>query len=116
MVQQETEVIPISPKESPKESESQSNDLSSSSSSSPPSPNKIKLSDGRFLAYTERGVPKNLAKYKIIIVHGFGSSKEMKFLAPQVYINSSQLLFLSISPDAENSTSPAVRARTTEKS
>ncbi|QHO49743.1 30S ribosomal protein [Arachis hypogaea] len=31
-----------------------------------------------------RGVSKDVAKYKIIIVHGFGSSKEMNFLAPQV--------------------------------
>ncbi len=45
---------------------------------------RIKLSDGRHLAYTEKGVPKNQSNYKIIIVHGFGSSKEMNFLAPQV--------------------------------
>lgn len=45
---------------------------------------RIRLSDGRHLAYTERGVPKDTAKHKIIIVHGFGSSKEMNFLAPQV--------------------------------
>ncbi|KAK3408199.1 hypothetical protein EUGRSUZ_J00487 [Eucalyptus grandis] len=40
---------------------------------------RIKLRDGRVLAYTERGVPKNRSNYKIIIVHGFGSSKEMSF-------------------------------------
>ncbi|KAF8029413.1 hypothetical protein BT93_E1962 [Corymbia citriodora subsp. variegata] len=40
---------------------------------------RIKLRDGRSLAYTERGVPKNRSNYKIIIVHGFGSSKEMNF-------------------------------------
>lgn len=45
---------------------------------------RIRLRDGRHLAYLERGVPKDKAKYKIIIVHGFGSSKEMNFLAPQV--------------------------------
>ena len=48
---------------------------------------RIRLSDGRYLAYRERGVPKDKAKHKIIIVHGFGSSKEMNFLAPQVQIS-----------------------------
>lgn len=45
---------------------------------------RIRLGDGRYLAYREIGVPKEKAKHKIIIVHGFGSSKEMSFLAPQV--------------------------------
>lgn len=48
---------------------------------------RIRLSDGRYLAYTERGVPKNKSKFRVIIVHGFGSSKEMSFVAPQVYRN-----------------------------
>ncbi|XP_059627562.1 uncharacterized protein LOC132270393 isoform X2 [Cornus florida] len=46
-------------------------------------PPRIRLSDGRYLAYQERGVPKNKSNYKIIIVHGFGSSKDMSFLASQ---------------------------------
>ncbi|KAF9590826.1 hypothetical protein IFM89_038698 [Coptis chinensis] len=37
---------------------------------------RIKLSDGRFLAYKEKGVPKEEAMYKIIVVHGFDSSKD----------------------------------------
>lgn len=45
---------------------------------------RIRLSDGRFLAYMERGVPKNKSNYRVIVVHGFGSSKEMNFMAPQV--------------------------------
>lgn len=45
---------------------------------------RIRLSDGRFLAYTERGVPKNKSNYTVIVVHGFGSSKEMNFMASQV--------------------------------
>lgn len=45
---------------------------------------RIKLRDGRVLAYTERGVPKNRSNYKIIIVHGFGSSKEMSFPVSRV--------------------------------
>lgn len=36
---------------------------------------RIKLRDGRHLAYKEHGVSKELAKYKIIFVHGFGSSR-----------------------------------------
>ncbi|CAK9149225.1 unnamed protein product [Ilex paraguariensis] len=36
---------------------------------------RIKLRDGRRLAYKEHGVPKEKAKYKIIFVHGFGCSR-----------------------------------------
>lgn len=36
---------------------------------------RIKLRDGRYLAYEESGVPKEIAKSKIIFVHGFGNSK-----------------------------------------
>lgn len=36
---------------------------------------RIKLRDGRHLAYKEFGVSKERAKYKIILVHGFGSCK-----------------------------------------
>lgn len=32
---------------------------------------RIKLSDGRHLAYKEHGVPKHRATYKIVFVHGF---------------------------------------------
>lgn len=37
--------------------------------------NRIKLRDGRYLAYLEHGVPKEKAKYKIIYVHGFYSCR-----------------------------------------
>uniref|UniRef100_M4EPK0 AB hydrolase-1 domain-containing protein n=1 Tax=Brassica campestris TaxID=3711 RepID=M4EPK0_BRACM len=47
---------------------------------------RVKLSDGRFLAYRESGVPKEEAKYKIILVHGFGSSKDMNFSASKELI------------------------------
>lgn len=43
----------------------------------------VKLSDGRHIAYRERGVPKAKSNCKIIIVHGFGSSKDMNFQVPQ---------------------------------
>ncbi|KAI3687769.1 hypothetical protein L1987_81472 [Smallanthus sonchifolius] len=36
---------------------------------------RIKLRDGRHLAYEESGVPKDTAKAKVIFVHGFGSCK-----------------------------------------
>nr|GLL36406.1 uncharacterized protein LOC109181737 [Ipomoea trifida] len=36
---------------------------------------RIKLSDGRYLAYKEHGVPKDKAKYKIVFVHGFDSCR-----------------------------------------
>jgi hypothetical protein len=45
---------------------------------------RIKLSDGRYLAYRETGVTKDKAKHSIIVVHGFGSSKDMNFPASQV--------------------------------
>jgi len=69
----------------------------------PPKPNdsadgvqvspKVRLRDGRYLAYREKGVPKDQAKHYIIIVHGFGSSKDMNFLAPQVCTLTSISLF-----------------------
>ncbi|CAN6695421.1 unnamed protein product [Malus baccata var. baccata] len=55
---------------------------------------RIKLADGRHLAYRESGVPKSKANYKIIMVHGFGSSKEMSFLAPQELIDELGIYFL----------------------
>jgi hypothetical protein len=36
---------------------------------------RIKLQDGRHLAYYESGVPKDQAKHKIIFVHGFDSCR-----------------------------------------
>ncbi|CAM8952884.1 unnamed protein product [Rhodiola kirilowii] len=55
---------------------------------------RIRLKDGRFLAYIEKGVPKSQSKYRIIIVHGFGSSKEMNFPAPQELVNELGIYFL----------------------
>ncbi|XP_048325124.1 uncharacterized protein LOC107409763 isoform X2 [Ziziphus jujuba] len=55
---------------------------------------RIRLSDGRYLAYTERGVPKFKSNHKIVLVHGFGSSKEMNFLAPQELIDELKIYFL----------------------
>ncbi|KAL5150212.1 hypothetical protein HKD37_13G036888 [Glycine soja] len=42
---------------------------------------RIKLRDGRHLAYKEHGVPKDAAKYKIISVHGFNSCRHDAVIA-----------------------------------
>ncbi|CAH1442124.1 unnamed protein product [Lactuca virosa] len=42
---------------------------------------RIKLRDGRHLSYKEYGVPKAVAKYKIIYVHGFDSIKYYAVIA-----------------------------------
>ena len=36
---------------------------------------RIKLRDGRHLAYKEHGMPKEMANYKIVFVHGFDSCR-----------------------------------------
>ncbi|XP_022893140.1 uncharacterized protein LOC111407729 isoform X1 [Olea europaea var. sylvestris] len=36
---------------------------------------RVKLRDGRYLAYKEHGVPKETAKYKIVMVHGYTGSR-----------------------------------------
>ncbi|GAV86736.1 Abhydrolase_6 domain-containing protein [Cephalotus follicularis] len=82
MVYQDTQV-PSSPTQS-----------SGSAHSPPVSSSRIKLNDGRYLAYREEGVPKHQSNYKIILVHGFGSSKEMNFLAPQELIEELGIYFL----------------------
>lgn len=45
---------------------------------------RIKLNDGRHLAYKELGFPKAKAKNKIIIVHGNGNSKDVDLYITQV--------------------------------
>ncbi|KAL2899711.1 putative 2-succinyl-6-hydroxy-2 4-cyclohexadiene-1-carboxylate synthase [Bienertia sinuspersici] len=42
---------------------------------------RIKLSDGRHLAYKEHGVPKDKAKYKFIYIHGFDSCRHHAVVA-----------------------------------
>ncbi|XP_062083687.1 uncharacterized protein LOC133790169 [Humulus lupulus] len=55
---------------------------------------RVKLKDGRHLAYREDGVPKKKAKYKIIVVHGFGSSKEQRLSAPKDLVEELGIYFL----------------------
>ncbi|GAB2274618.1 hypothetical protein Dimus_009387 [Dionaea muscipula] len=57
---------------------------------------RIKLSDGRHLAYREAGVCKEEAKYKIIVIHGFDSSKDLTLPISQGY--NSEFSAVSCSP------------------
>lgn len=45
---------------------------------------RVKLNDGRCVAYKEGGVAKEKAKHKIIIIHGFDSSKDLMLPISQV--------------------------------
>ncbi|XP_059278208.1 uncharacterized protein LOC132032587 [Lycium ferocissimum] len=56
---------------------------------------RIKLRDGRYLAYKERGIDKENAKCKIIIVHGFDSSKDENLPISQDIIEEFQIYLLS---------------------
>lgn len=50
---------------------------------------RVKLRDGRHLAYKEHGVPREVAKKKIVFLHGFGSCRHDAIIAthlPQVCI------------------------------
>lgn len=55
---------------------------------------RIKLKDGRHLAYREVGVGKEDAKHKIIIVHGFDSSKDLSWPVSQELVEELKLYFL----------------------
>ncbi|KAL1221710.1 hypothetical protein V5N11_010846 [Cardamine amara subsp. amara] len=55
---------------------------------------RIKLSDGRYLAYRESGVDKAKAKHKIIVFHGFNSSKDMEFPIPEELIEKHGIYFI----------------------
>ena len=45
---------------------------------------RVRLADGRHLAYKEVGVPKETAKFKVINIHGFASSKDIHLPISQV--------------------------------
>ncbi|XP_022932192.1 uncharacterized protein LOC111438511 [Cucurbita moschata] len=44
---------------------------------------RVKLNDGRHLAYREFGVPKEKAQYKIILSHGYNDSRQMHLAASE---------------------------------
>lgn len=45
---------------------------------------RMKLRDGRYLAYKESGVPKENAKFKIAFAHGFSSCRHDVVIATQL--------------------------------
>lgn len=45
---------------------------------------RVRLSDGRHLSYREMGVPKEEAKYRIIVIYGFDTGKDKILPVPQV--------------------------------
>ncbi|RZC84042.1 hypothetical protein C5167_046829 [Papaver somniferum] len=47
---------------------------------------RVKLSDGRHLAYKEHGVPKDEAKYKIVYIHGFDSYRLTNIPLSQTWV------------------------------
>lgn len=57
---------------------------------------RVKLRDGRHLAYKEHGVPKEVANYKIIFIHGFGSCRHDAMITANrtPVLNSLRLNFL----------------------
>ncbi|KAJ7981156.1 alpha/beta-Hydrolases superfamily protein [Quillaja saponaria] len=55
---------------------------------------RVKLSDGRHLAYREFGCPKEEARYKIIVCHGYGSSKDLTLPVPQELVEELRIYFL----------------------
>nr|CAB3478911.1 unnamed protein product [Digitaria exilis] len=47
---------------------------------------RVQLKDGRHLAYMEAGVRKENARYKVIFVHGYASTKESGFPVSQEFV------------------------------
>ncbi len=45
---------------------------------------RVWMRDGQFLAYKERGVPREMAQYHVISVHGYGRSRHDIFRASEV--------------------------------
>ncbi|KAK6138184.1 hypothetical protein DH2020_028068 [Rehmannia glutinosa] len=56
---------------------------------------RVKLSDGRHLAYKEKGVAREEAKFKIIVCHGFGDSKDFHLPVSEELIKESRIYILS---------------------
>ncbi|KAL5976357.1 hypothetical protein ACLOJK_020688 [Asimina triloba] len=53
---------------------------------------RVKLSDGRHLAYKEHGVPRDEARYKIVYVHGFDSCRHDALPLSQLFFSKIQML------------------------
>lgn len=50
----------------------------------PVTASRIKLRDERYLAYQEYGVPKDVAEYKVVYVHGYNSCRHDPIIPAQV--------------------------------
>ncbi|KAL2933662.1 Protein ABHD11, partial [Bienertia sinuspersici] len=57
---------------------------------------RIRLRDGRYLAYKLYGVPKDEAKHKFIFIHGFDSCRLHAFIATEVSPDTIQSLGLHV--------------------
>ncbi|XP_021728666.1 uncharacterized protein LOC110695748 [Chenopodium quinoa] len=57
---------------------------------------RIKLRDGRYLAYKEYGVPKDEAKHHFVFIHGFDSCRLHAFIATEVSPDTIESLGLHI--------------------
>ena len=62
----------------------------------PVTASRIKLRDGRHLAYKEHGVPRDAAKYKIIGVHAFDSCRLDALTLSPVFVHFSLLFWVVI--------------------
>ncbi|KAH6811651.1 alpha/beta-Hydrolases superfamily protein [Perilla frutescens var. frutescens] len=69
--------------------------LSGSSGGPPLEGPRIRLRDGRHLSYKEHGVSKETAKYKIILVHGFSSSKHEASITESEMVDKLGIYFVS---------------------
>lgn len=56
---------------------------------------RVRLADGRHLAYKEAGVSKENANFKVIFIHGFASSKDIHLPISQGLIEELQIYILS---------------------
>ncbi|CAN0916761.1 hypothetical protein LINGRAHAP2_LOCUS29887 [Linum grandiflorum] len=56
---------------------------------------RVKLHDGRHLAYKEMGVSKEEAKHKIVIIHGFDASKDTRIPVPQELLEELSIYILT---------------------
>uniref|UniRef100_A0A2P2KWR3 Catalytic n=1 Tax=Rhizophora mucronata TaxID=61149 RepID=A0A2P2KWR3_RHIMU len=55
---------------------------------------RVRLNDGRHLAYREMGVPKEEAEFKVIVIHGFDSSKDLPLPVSQELLEELKIYFL----------------------
>ncbi|KAG9459158.1 hypothetical protein H6P81_003666 [Aristolochia fimbriata] len=61
----------------------------------PVTASRIRLRDGRHLAYSETGVPKEKATFKIVVIHGFGGSRNFTVPASKDLIEELGVYFVS---------------------